>query len=214
MKDVLGWAFPDADTLLSRSVTEYPNTHYQQPCINEALLYVKKFNLAIDVGANVGLHSVRFAQKFKEVKSFEPSSSNFECLTKNTKPFNNIQIFKKGIGETFSKEILSLPADSSNCGAFSIVDFKEHQGNLISEEIEIITLDSLNLKPDLIKVDTQNFEMQVIRGAVNTLKTHKPVLILEVEYSKANRMILDFLSQFGYERIASFKKDKIYVSKD
>jgi hypothetical protein len=213
MKDVLGWAFPDSDTLLSRSVQDFPNTSYQQPCINEALLYVKNFHLAVDVGANVGLHSVRFSKKFEEVKSFEPSSLNFECLTKNTKPFPNIEIFKKGIGATSSKDILSVPSDSTNCGAFSIVDFKDHTGDLITEEIEIITLDSLMLSPDLIKVDTQNFEMQVLMGSVTTLVKHKPVLILEVEYSKSNREILNFLSQFGYERVASFKKDKIYVCK-
>lgn len=211
MKDILGWKFPDSDNLLSRKVKEFPNTTYQQEAIDAALTYVKNFNVAVDIGANVGLHSVRFSQKFNQVFSFEPSSMNYECLVENTKSFNNINIYKKGLGDKEDKAILSLPEDSTNCGACSIIDFREYEGNLISEEIEIITLDSLNLKPDLIKIDTQTFELQVLTGSVSTIREYSPVLILEIEYKKPTQIIKDFLKNFGYELVQSERKDKIFV---
>lgn len=211
MKDILGWKFPDSDNLLSKRTKPFPHSTYQQEAIDAALSYVKNFNVAIDIGANVGLHSVRFAQKFSKVYSFEPSTTNFECLVENTKPFENIEIFKKGLGQKEEKAVLSIPTDSTNCGAFSIIDFKEYEGSLISEEIEIITLDSLTLAPDLIKIDTQTFELQVISGGIDTLKKYHPVLILEIEYKKPTQIIKSFLKNIGYEMIESLKKDKIFV---
>lgn len=211
MKDVFGWKFPDNDELLSKRVKQFPHTGYQQETIDEAFPHVKKFNLAIDIGANVGLHSVRFGQKFQKVVSFEPSTSNFECLLENTKPFNNIEINKLGLGSKSEKVTLSIPTDNTNCGAFSIIDFKDHRGSLITEEIDIITLDSLQLEPDLIKVDTQSFELEVLKGSVTTLLKYKPVLILEVEYKKPVSIITEFLKKYDYDFFKSVKKDKIFL---
>lgn len=211
MKNILGWHFPESDNTLAKKVKEFPNTNYQQEAINAALSHVKNFNLAVDVGANVGLHSVRFANLFTNVISLEPCINNFECLIENTKSFSNIEIIRKGLGSTPSIVNLFIPAENSNCGLYSIVDFNNHEGNLISEQIELITLDSLNLSPDLVKIDTQSFELEVLKGSVNTLKKHDPVLILEIEYKKPAQIIKDFLKNFGYELVESARKDKIFV---
>jgi len=82
MIERLGWFFPDNDIHFEKYVLEFPNTQYQQKSIDLAYDYVKNFNNAIDIGANIGLHTVRFAQKFKSVFSFEPVTSVHECLKK------------------------------------------------------------------------------------------------------------------------------------
>ena len=76
MKDVNGWIVPDFDRVIAKQCRLFPETHYQQDILNWALFNIKNFNLAVDVGANIGLHSVRFAQKFSQVESFEPFSIN------------------------------------------------------------------------------------------------------------------------------------------
>jgi len=211
VKDILGWKFPDYDNLLSRKVQEFPKTIYQQKCIDAAILRTYKFELAVDIGANVGLHSVRFAELFDKVISFEPSITNFQCLQENTKTLSNIEIIKKGVGSKKENLELILPNDCLNCGAYSFVDFKDYTSNISSESVDIITLDSLNLAPDLIKIDTQGFEKEVINGAFNTITKYKPVLILEIEYSKNVNQILGMLSPLGYEIVCAKKKDKVFA---
>jgi len=46
----------------------------------------------VDAGANIGLASLYFANKFPDAKiiAIEPEQSNFELLKKNTKPYQNI----------------------------------------------------------------------------------------------------------------------------
>ena len=94
-----GWTFPDIDSHFRDSVGEFPETTYQQGALDAAFKYVKKFGVAIDAGANIGLQSVRLAQKFEHVHSFEPTSINHDCLISNTKNFTNIQLYKLGLGE-------------------------------------------------------------------------------------------------------------------
>jgi FkbM family methyltransferase len=212
MIQIHGWSFPDFDHHLSSKVGDFPVTTYQQSSIDLAYNQVQQFNQAIDVGANVGLHSVRFSQKFKEVISFEPTTFNFRCLQNNCLSFNNIRLENCGLGAGDETAIISIPKDNDNCGAFSIVDFKDHPTELIQESIVIKTLDSFNLAPNLIKIDTQGYEMNVLRGAVKTILRYKPVFLIECEYKQQLKEVDNFLLQFGYKLIGSVKKDKVWVA--
>ena len=207
----LGWHFPDFDRHFARWVLEYPQADYQQATIDRALEYVKNFNCAVDVGGNIGLHTVRFAQKFKQVHSFEPTDINFECLQKNTEPLDNVILHKIGIGDKADTLAIQLPADTDNCGNFSLVDFDKSDNLMIEQSIEIKTLDSFNLSPDLIKIDVQGFDYNVLVGAVNTIKLHRPVIIIESETKKSRNNIGDFLTQLGYGVAAKIRHDQIWV---
>lgn len=208
-----GWSFPDFDHHLSLKVGDFPLTDYQQSSIDLAYTNISQFNQVIDIGGNVGLHSVRFAQKFKEVVSFEPSLINFECLQKNCSTFDNVKLENCGLGEVEETVVISVPKNTDNCGAFSIVDFKDYQLELIQERIVIKTLDSYKLSPDFIKIDTQGYEMNVLRGAVNTIKQHKPVFLIECESKAQLNEVDEFLSKLGYNFVGSVRKDRVWVAK-
>lgn len=208
MKNVDGWMVPDFDRVIAKQCRCFPDTHYQQDILNWALLNIKNFNLAVDVGANIGLHSVRFAQKFSQVESFEPFSINYECLKKNVSTFTNVNLHKKALGSINKTETISLPKDLDNSGAVSFVDFQNSERELIHESVEIKTLDDYKLSPDLIKIDTQNYELEVLKGARNTLEKHKPVLIIEVGKGKPLHDIQEYLNQFGYIMDGITNKDK------
>jgi len=211
MIERLGWFFPDIDSHFAEHCGQYPNTSYQQSTIDESYKFVKNFNTVIDVGANIGLHSVRYSQKFQNVFSFEPVSTNYECLEKNTINLKNITRFKIGLGENKKTETISIPKTLNNCGAYSIVDFINFEEELIKEEIQITRLDEFNFNVDLIKIDTQGFELSVLKGGIKTLKRCKPVLILETEVKKDYNDVLSFLTPLGYECISSVRRDRIWV---
>lgn len=212
MKNVNGWMFPNLDTHLSNHVGVYPKTLYQQETINKALKLVSKNDLAVDIGANVGLHSRRFADSFKSVISFEPTTSNFECLIENTKELKNITLHKIALGNSRDVMNISIPKDADNCGLYSLVDFRNRL-DIDNEKIEVTTLDSFSIFPDLIKIDTQGFELEVLYGAEKTLVKSNPVLITEIETKKEKNKILSFLSNLGYELVDEHRKDKIWIKK-
>lgn len=212
MYEYKGWHFPNLDTHFKGYVDHWPINSYQQNVLDAALKYVKNFNLAIDIGANVGLQTVRFSEKFSQVISFEPTSLNYCCLIENTKMLKNVTINNFGLGELDKIEKISLPENSNNCGAFSIKDFVNSSLSLINEDIEIKRLDSFNYSPSLIKIDTQGYELQVLRGAAETLKS-KPVLIIESETKKEKNEIFSFLTTLNYTLAESVRKDMIWISK-
>ena len=207
-----GWSFPDIDSHFRDWVGEFPETSYQQGALDAAFKYVKKFGVAIDAGANIGLQSVRLAQKFNQVHSFEPTSVNYDCLVNNTKNFSNIQIYKTGLGESESSAVIKLPIESTNCGAFSIIDFNNDEDSSFTENIKILPLDQFQLSPNFIKIDTQGFELFILRGAKNTLK-NKPVLLLECEKKQEKQLISEYLTPLGYAIVETVRKDSIWVAK-
>jgi FkbM family methyltransferase len=213
MIQIKGWYFPNFDHHLSSQVDNFPYNSYQQNSIDIAIKQTKKFNQVLDIGANVGLHAVRFSQHFDEVVAFEPTSYNFECLKNNCSKFSNITIKKCGLGDIEEQLTISIPYNSKNCGEFSLVDFKNYQDRLINEQVDIKKLDSFNLSPNLIKIDTQGYEINVLSGAKETIFQHKPVVLAECENKKEFNKVNDLLSYMGYIFFNSEKKDKIWIPK-
>lgn len=211
MYEHLGWHFPDFDRHFARTVSQWPATDYQQATIDEAVRHVKASNCAIDVGGNIGLHTVRFSPLFQTVHSFEPSTINFECLRKNTESLDNVILYQQGLGNRAETVIIQLPADANNCGNFSIVDFADNTEQTVNETIEIQTLDSFELAPDLIKIDVQGFDYNVLVGASKTIALHHPVIIIESETKKLRNIIGEFLTQHGYGVAAKIRHDQIWV---
>lgn len=205
-----GWAFPDIDSHFKDSVGEFPECSYQQSALDTALKYVKQFNVAVDVGANIGLQSIRLAQKFKQVYAFEPTSVNYDCLDNNSKNFSNIQIYKTGLGEFVETANIKLPKESKNCGAFSILDFKNYEKDVFTEEIKIVPLDQFQLRPDFIKIDTQGFELFILKGSKNTLES-QPVLLIECEKKHERQLLTEYLGPLGYSIKETVRKDAIWT---
>jgi FkbM family methyltransferase len=213
MKNIKGWMFPAFDNLLSTKVDDYPITKYQQEAIDIAYKYCKKFEVAVDVGANVGLHTVRFAEKFNRVVAFEPESENFNCLQANTKNFKNVVIHKMALGNNEGQLHLRLPKGNNNCGAYSFIDFNNREDSeLLEQTVDITMLDKFSLAPDLIKMDVQSYEKFVVLGAESTLKNNEPVLIVEMNKKLLNDMT-NFFAEFGYHFAERYSKDFIWIKK-
>ena len=58
---------------------------------------------ALDIGANIGNHSIQFSKKFKGVIAFEPHQKIFEILKFNTKNLKNIKCINSAVGEKKGK---------------------------------------------------------------------------------------------------------------
>lgn len=153
----------------------------------------------IDIGANIGNHSLYFCYGLgvQKVYAFEPIRSTFEQLVRNIK-LNNAE--DRIIAENFALGAEKGRAaikefDDANIGSTSIRT--SNQG-----EIEIITLDEYAMQLesiDFIKIDVEGFELNVIKGAINTLKKFKPFLFVECFDPETRRTIVELLTKIGYK---------------
>lgn len=148
--------------------------YYEKEIIQIILQNCAKKGLAIDVGANIGTHTVAFGSQFEEVYSFEPQGEVFNLLEKNRK-INKIKgkAFKFALGHTTGDAYINedYTNDESNYGSKSV--------RLSGNKIFMTTLDSFRVSPDLIKVDIEGAEQLFFYGAKETIKEHRPVIFFE-----------------------------------
>ena len=99
---------------------------------------------------------------------------------------------------------------------------------LIKGHEKIKSLDSLKIKDiGLIMIDTEGYELNVLKGAVSTIKKYKPVLVLEFHTTKKNTVnnltqkfgyslseLQNYVENLGYQSIGYLNKvDQIFISK-
>tara|TARA_B100000674_G_C37822080_1_gene906311 strand:- start:92 stop:799 length:708 start_codon:yes stop_codon:yes gene_type:complete len=158
-------------------------------------ILIGKINTVIDVGAHEGEFALNFNKKFnvEKIISFEPNIKVFKILNKNIFNYKNMYAVNSGVGSREEKKILNINTESSSSSLnelrkdsnyykkkfFFINLFK---GEIIKDrlEISILKLDDFIIKNDissidLLKIDTEGFEFDVLKGANNNLKKIKVI---------------------------------------
>lgn len=204
MKQVYNYWLPDTDTHFERMITKRISqggpAEYQDDVRDEAYKYVKDFDVAIDVGANVGLWTVPLSKKFNKVISFEPMEQVWKCLQENTKNCDNVILQNFALGSETKN--VAMTYDPDNTGNSYI--------NGDSGDIKVKKLDDSFLpKFDLIKIDCERHELEVLKGGIETILKYKPIIIVEqhpeTEYCAGN-----FLKSYGAKEITNVRKDYIF----
>lgn len=159
----------------------------------------------VDVGANIGTHSVAFAGMVKStgrVLSFEPVICNFNLLCANIAFSGHQHVYatRAIVGsQNVTRRMLQADQNQSiNYGRFNAKKFaQESAGSGVS--VPEITIDSLDLGAcDLIKIDVEGNELDVLSGAVETIDKHKPTLFAECNEGEDPGALLQFMHARGY----------------
>ena len=141
----------------------------------------------LDVGANIGNHSVWFSKIFDDVVSFEPSERNGWIFKANLELNNitNIRFIQKGLSDTAG--FIELNNDRNKLDTNN--GFDQEQPFFTSKQaqqmIEIGIGDSeidalkLSKKIGMIKVDVEGHEPKVIKGLATTIAKHRPIIYWE-----------------------------------
>ncbi len=144
----------------------------------ESLAFIRTKHI-IDVGAYIG-DSACVLQEFTDemVHSFELDSKNYEFLLKTIELNNFTKV--KPINKGLSSHQTSVFVEGCGIGSKVSLDKSE-------SEINVITLDEYvkenNLQVGFIKVDIEGLEQEFIKGALNTIKTQKPVMLISIYHS-------------------------------
>lgn len=160
---------------------------YEQHVFESFQKYIPDNGTFLDIGANIGNHSLMFQQVFPDRKiiCFEASPMNFVLLQNNILPFKNITPICCGLSEKFEVvEFVHIPQNYGGSGIIS--NYPSHVDGKPIElypKISVVVnrLDEFQLPNDIsfIKMDIEGHEMFAIKGGINTIKNNKPVIWLE-----------------------------------
>jgi hypothetical protein len=93
----------------------------------------------------------------------------------------------------------------SNTHGERIVSTKNSISRMRTElRVPVRTLDSFNLKPSLVKIDTEGDEFPVLQGGVETLK-RRPRVLVETHSPESLSNTRDYLETLGYS-IREFRR--------
>jgi FkbM family methyltransferase len=159
-----------------------------------------KGSLALDIGANIGNHSILFSNYFDAVYAFEPNQRTFDLLQLNSKTFDNVFPFNFGFGDEVG--CFTLNENPNNMGASSIKysDFSDaQQVEIALKKLDDIDLSSANIS--FVKIDVEGFESNVIRGGLNVLEASQPLVVFEQhesEFKNGSTDAIELLKSIGY----------------
>ena len=185
MKQFQGIWLPDHETHLvgwmskSGEIVDGRGT-YQINKLRAALKWVKRFRVAVDVGAHCGMWSMQLAKRFAEVHAFEPVAAHRECWLKN---------MGDGRGE------LHPCALGAVAGTVAMHTTDTSSGDSWVDgdgDIPMGRLDTFALKNvDFIKLDCEGYELLALRGGESMLKSNRPCVIVEQKPGRAQKFGLD-----------------------
>jgi len=170
-----------------------------------------RLQVAVDVGAHIGHWSMNLAKHFGQVLAFEPVQEHRDCFRMNVDALN-VTLHDCALGQ--ARGSVRMNVERGNTGNSSI----DASGGAVGGDVEMHTLDSFQLTHiDLIKIDTEGFEVQVLRGAEETIKRCRPVIIVEqkrdmgAKYGNRPKEAVDLLRHWGYKVHADMGGDFLMV---
>lgn len=181
------WLEGDLGSLIEREFYLYGG--YERENIDLFLSMVPRGRRGtiLDIGANIGTHSLRFSQAFEHVLSFEPNPLVIDRLRRNValNAADNIAVHHVGLGDSSADLELFAPV-GSNQGLGTFV--KTEQYDLPLERIGVSRIEAGDAyvgshapgRIDAIKCDVQGFELQVFAGLRETVRRDRPTLWIEI----------------------------------
>lgn len=162
--------------------------------------------LFLDIGANYGTHSLLFLVNGVSTISFEPNETlkkEFDLYCEMNHVKGNMELLALGERndtvkfwftpqETWNGTIVNTIADK----------LKESEGP-VQLEVKLTTLDDHvgqhDLKPDLIKIDTEGNEIHVLNGSRKTISQLQPMIIFESNQFPERPVLWEFFSSVDYD---------------
>jgi FkbM family methyltransferase len=158
--------------------------------------FIAGAEIAVDVGANVGLFTYPLSRRFKHVYSFEINDE----ISVPINQYNpgNITLYSCGLSSTARLAKLYIPVirNISISGWASLYrDNLPEAQSFIEKEAQVRPLDDFNLAGvDFIKIDVEGHEIEVIKGAIRTIESSRPVILVEVKGQNL-RWVSDWFKQ-------------------
>ena len=156
----------------------------------------------LDIGANIGYNTLMFSD-YGPVHTFEPVYHTIVDMNiKNNNLKNQVKLYRCALSNVECISNMYVPQrgyqeNKINYGGTSMGMHGERLGNQIVKA-QCKRLDDIyDGTPSIIKIDVESHELQVLEGAINTIKNHMPMILIEI-HDFENSEIPKFLENLGY----------------
>ena len=169
-----------------------------------------KGGVCLDIGANIGNHSLAFAPHFARIIAFEPHPRTFRLLQLNAELAPNITPLN--IGASTEAAVVSVVQDPLNYAATSIG--RPGSADAVRVDFRLVRLDDLADINDaaaisFIKIDVEGHERAALEGAAQTIRRHKPLIVMEVlpaDIADGSSEAVDLLKTLGYRHFYELRE--------
>lgn len=193
---------PPKDMYVGRALEVYGE--YNKAEADALLQMIKSGMTVVEVGANIGSHSVALAKACAPgpLYVFEPQQRLFQMLCANLvlNGVRNAIVSPDAVGE--AEGVASIPqmnyGGKGNFGGVSLQATKAADGPYTTR---VRPLDSCGLKRcHLIKVDVEGWEVEVLKGAAQTIAAFRPVLYVENDRPERQQELIKLIDSMGYDQ--------------
>jgi len=140
------------------------------------------FKVFLDIGANIGNHTIWFADYLSSIYAFEPNPEALKLLQENVNQnrlTRKVKIFPLALSDKNGKAFF-FRHNPGNLGSARIIE-EDRKGAL---EIDVKIGDEIlnstrSIHIDFMKIDVEGHEVEVLRGLRETIRTHRPVALIE-----------------------------------
>lgn len=170
--------------------------------------------IIIDAGANVGLASIFFANKYPKAKiySIELAPSNYKILVENTCNYKSVKVFNAGLWH--KKEILRFQEKGISPWGFKV----ENDLDNYSISVPSITLNELIIKYDIkfidiLKVDIEGAEVEVFSENYESWLPKVKYLVIETHdrwRENSTNVVKEALSKFDFLELGKVGENLLF----
>jgi FkbM family methyltransferase len=218
-------------------VTYQPNTaigqnlfcygSFEESEITIARNFIKSDSIVLDIGANIGIHSLEFSRMANSglVISFEPQLNVFNTLIKNILQNNITNIIPLNLAVSYKNHITDFYIMDDDAYS-SLVDTKRKtlEGKIKVLAISIDGLIGSDQIIDFIKIDVEGLELNVLLSMKTLLNNHHPVVFCEIYKGILDQNdpeeTIRFMRDLGYSvyrviggYLAKFNNDDLHSDK-
>jgi FkbM family methyltransferase len=172
----------------------------------------------IDVGALHGLFSLAFVHGRNNVRAIaiEPGTSACEVVDAHMRMnrIDNITLLRTAVSDRSGE--LAMVARGPHMETVTAEATQSDLDRAVSYQVTTIDriCDEINIRPDLLKIDVEGYELNVLRGSERVLREDGPTIFLELHpgllanFGQTPAELLTFLAALGY-RFHSLRGDLI-----
>ncbi|MHA7276376.1 FkbM family methyltransferase [Arthrobacter sp. Hz1] len=185
------------------------NSFYELDFLRQLKAILRPGSLVIDVGANIGNHSLFFAIECAcRVIAYEPVSSTADILNRNIDlnfSYGLIEPRRIALGAAAgSARLKRLPED--NVGG----------AQLVSDGFGSIPLSSLDqeyfdMPVSLIKIDAEGMDFEVLSGGMDLIERDRPLLSFEAATGTEREALREMMLSIGYAGLGVFNATPTYL---
>ena len=146
------------------------------------------YDVAFDVGSNIGIDAILMSRFGYEVHAFEPDRKSFDVLVENARinGCENLHAYPKGISDSAGTE--EFVRVGGNITASHVKGAREYFGDIEEQTVEMMTFDEVGVMPDLVKINVEGYEKVVVPSLPDSVWDNADVFI-EI-HNEENRSVV------------------------